>query len=144
MRLEDEFEETMKLKATYKQSTTRDGLYAYALKVVVESDDDPNVFVFRRSTPTLNPYGRTDMVVDDVFVNVATPVDMYDIPAREPDPEHGMPYYRNSVLDLWFRNAEDVEHARRDIDEDLASLARLCENLSNDETFQYEETRIYE
>ena len=134
----------MKLNTTYRQNTTKDGLYAYALHVSVTSDDgDPNVFVFQRSTPTMNPYGRTDRMVDDVFVNVATPVDMHEIPAKEPDPEHGMPYYRNSVLDLWFRNAGDVETAKRDIGEDLASLARLCESLSNDETFQYEETRTY-
>lgn len=133
----------MKLDSTYRQTTTKDGLYAYALTVSVKSDTDPNVFVFQRSTPTMNPYGRTDRVVDDVFINVATPVDMYDIPVGEPDLCNGMPYFRISEVDLWFRNLEDLEQAKRDIDEDLASLAKMYNNLENKDTYQHEETRSY-
>ena len=136
----------MKLSSTYSQTTTKDGLYAYALHVSVKSEEevgDPNVFVLQRSTPTMNPYGRTDLLVDDVFVNVATPVDMYDIPRDEPDPCHGMPYYRTSEIDLWFRNLEDLEQAKRDIDEDLASLAKLYNNLEDRPKYEHEETRTY-
>jgi len=133
----------MKLKTTYRQTSTKDGLYAYALHIEVESDEDPNVFVLQRSTPTMNPYGRTDCVFDDTFINVATPVDMYDIPAGAPDTCNGMPYYRSSSIDLWFRNMEDMERAKSDIDEDLASLARLYNNLNDETTYKYEETRTY-
>lgn len=133
----------MKLTSTYRQTTTKDGLYAYALHVSVESDEDPHVFVYQRYTPTMNPYGRTDLVVNDEFINIATPVDMYDIPVDEPDPCHGMPYYRSSTLDLWFRNLEDLERAKGDIDKDLESLAKLYNNLDSNDTYEYEETRTY-
>lgn len=133
----------MKLKTTYKQTTTKDGLYAYALKVTVESDDDPHVFVFQRSMPTMNPFGGTDLEFDDDFVNVATPVDMYDIPVDRPDPCHGMPYYRSSSVDLWFRNLEDLEQAKKDIDEDLDSLSKLYNKMENEESYEHEETREY-
>lgn len=133
----------MKLDSTYKQTTTKDGLYAYALHVSVTSDEDPNVFVIRRSMPTMNPYGRTDLWVDDEFINVATPVDMYDVPVGQPDPCHDMPYYRVSEIDLWFRNLEDLEQAKKDIDEDLASLAKLYNNLEDKSTYEHEETRTY-
>lgn len=133
----------MKLKTTYKQTTTKDGLYAYALHVSVESDDDPNVFVMQRSTMTMNPFGQTDLWFNDEFVNIATPVDMYDIPVGQPDPCHGMPYYRTSEIDLWFRNLEDLEQAKKDIDEDLASLSKLYNKMENEESYEHEETREY-
>ena len=104
---------------------------------------DWNIFVFRRSTPTMNPYGRTDMVVDDEFFNVATPVDMYDIPAKFPDIEHNMPYFRDSKVELWFRNLEDALRAKREIEEDVASLCRLWDNLNDESTFKLVETRTY-
>lgn len=128
----------MKLKQICKQSSTKDGLYAYSLHISVEACDDdsaessdPNVFVFRRSVPTFNPNGPTDGVVDDVFFNVATPVDMYDIPVKRPDVEHGMPYYRDSELDLWFRNLEDLDRAKEEVTSDIASLCGLCNNFSS-------------
>ena len=148
----------MELEVTYTQSETKDGLYAYALHVEVvlpedsndsnDSNDgndawDWNIFVFRRSTPTMNPYGQTDGLVDDEFFNVATPVDMYDIPPDEPDICHGMPYYRTSEIDLWFRNGHDVRQAKADIDADIADLCSLCDTLSNPEGFKHEETKTH-
>lgn len=140
----------MKLKITYKTSSTKDGLYAYGLHVEAtpvdpsNDSDDPNIFVFRRSTPIMNPFGSTDKAVDDNFFNVATPVDMYDIPIGKPDIENGMPYYRDSSLDLWFRNLEDVENAKLDIDNDIASLCRLYDNLDDVSHYQHEESVIHD
>lgn len=146
----------MKLQLNYKLSETKDGLYAYALHIeVVQPEDsndsndsndawDNNIFVFRRSTPTMNPYGPTDCVVDDEFFNVATPVDMYDIPAKFPDIEHGMPYYRDSKVELWFRNCEDASRAKREISEDVASLVKMWDNINNVPDFRCSETRTYE
>lgn len=129
----------MELEVTYTQSETKDGLYAYSLKIEVSAPDedsndsndtDLNIFVFRRSVKTMNPFGRTDGWFDDEFFNVATPVDMYDIPAKEPDIENGMPYYRDSKVELWFRNAEDVSKAKEAIAEDIASLVKMWDNIT--------------
>lgn len=145
----------MEIEVTYRQSETKDGLYAYALHVEARAvpddsndsndsnDVDANIFVFRRSTPTMNPYGVTDAVVDDEFFNVATPVDMYDIPAKKPDVENGMPYFRDSKVELWFRNYEDVLRAKREMSEDIASLVRLWDNINDEAAFKYGETRTY-
>ena len=146
----------MQLALKYTQSETKDGLYAYALHVeakpLLDNEDssedssealDPEIFVFRRSTPTMNPFGPTDRMVDDEFFNVATPVDMYDVPAKHPDIEHGMPYFRDSRLDLWFRNLEDLLRAKKEISEDVASLVKLWDNVSNVESSKHEETVIY-
>lgn len=149
----------MKLEVTYKTSTTKDSLYAYGLVVEVrphvpdvsndESNDseeavsDPNVLVFRRSCRTMNPFGRTDKWFDDEFFNVATPVDMYDVPAKEPDIEHGMPYYRDCTANLWFRNPSDLNRAKSEIDSDIASLCRLYDNLSDPDTYLHEETVVH-
>lgn len=140
------------LKLTYSQSSTRDGLYAYCLHIkaeplLAETEDgslsNPNIFVFRRSTPTMNPFGNTDMEVDDEFFNIATPVDMYDVPEKQPDIEKGMPYFRDSELDLWFRNMEDMERARSEIDGDVASLVTLWDNISATDKFEHTETVHY-
>ena len=138
----------MKLEITYKDTGTKDGLYAYALHVSAisassEEDSDPRIFVMQRTPRTMNPFGSTDLEFDDVFVNVATPVDMYDIPPDEPDICRGMPYYRTSEIDLWFRNGHDVRQAKADIDADIADLCRLCDTLSNPEGFKHEETKIH-
>ena len=135
----------MKLTLEYSQTDTKDGLYAYALHVASSPEDgaDPRIFVFQRTPRTMNPFGRTDMEFDDIFVNVATPVDMEEIPPDEPDICHGMPYFRSDTLDLWFRNLEDIEQAKRDIDEDVASLCRLYDNMSDTGGFRTKETKSY-
>jgi len=43
----------------------------------------------------------------DIFIGVATPVDIDDIPEDTPNLEGEMPYYRTNVVELWFRNYED-------------------------------------
>jgi len=142
----------MSIQLTTKLSETKDGLYAYALHVSAKSlllegtegsEAAAPIFVFRRSTPTMNPGGQTDREVDDEFFNVATPVDMYDIPEGEPDIANGMPYYRDSHLELWFRNLEDALRAKDEIRRDVASLAKLWDNISDEETFKQEETEVY-
>ena len=145
----------MKLRLTYRQSETRDGLYAYALHILAEPADpsnesedggfesDPRIFVFRRSTPRMDPFGPNDRVVDDEFVNVATPVDMFEVPPDEPNPECGMPYFRSDTLDLWFRNARDVARARHDIDDTVKDLVLQLNGLSDQTTFKSEEVVEY-
>ena len=51
-----------------------------------------------------------------------------------------MPYYRESKLDLWFRNKEDLERAKRAIDDDVASLAKLLRDVTDVDSFQTTET----
>lgn len=146
----------MEIQLDTSMSSTDDGLYIYALHMEASLPDsgkedstgatstlDPNIFVFRRSTPTMDPFGTTDKMVDDEFFNVATPVDMYDIPIGEPDIENGMPYFRDSKLDLWFRNLEDALRAKKEISADVASLARLWDNINNTSSFEFKETTVY-
>lgn len=135
----------MKVSVEYSQTSTKDGLYAYALHVDVRSDDsDCHVFVYQRQTPRMDPFGKNGGVRDDVYVNVATPVDMVDIPCDEPDIDHGMPYYRSSTLDLWFRNLEDLERAKREIDADIDSLVRLMNQFDKPKDFVHTEVREHE
>lgn len=149
----------MELEVTYTQSDTKDGLYAYSLKIEakVPNDDstdstdstdsndglDPNIFVFRRSVKTMNPFGTTDGWFDDDFFNVATPVDMYDIPVGSPDIENGMPYYRGSKVELWFRNSEDVRKAKFAIAADIASLVKMWDNINEETGRTSHETVVY-
>jgi hypothetical protein len=137
----------MKLTLEYSQTETKDGLYAYALHIVASTvlndDGDPHIFVYHRRPRTMNPFGRTDLEFDDVFVNIATPVDMEEVPEDAPDICHGMPYYRSDTLDLWFRNLEDVEQAKKDVDRDVASLCKLYNNMSDTDGFRFKEEKTY-
>lgn len=136
----------MRIAVEYKQTSTKDGLYAYALHVSASSPEgyDSHVFVYQRQPPRMDPFGKFGGVRDDVFVNVATPVDMADIPCDQPDIEHGMPYYRSSTVDLWFRNLEDTERAKREIDRDIGDLVRLMNQFDKPDEFPHTETREYE
>ena len=153
----------MKLRVTYSQSSTRNGLYAYGLHVSVRPADpddsndsndsndpadapDCGVFVFRRSTPGFDPmrqFPGMDRRSWDEFWNVATPVDMHDIPRGEPDIPGGMPYFRLPDLDLWFRNLEDLLRAKREIGADIADLCRLTDALDDVSSYESSETVEY-
>ena len=55
-----------------------------------------------------------------------------------------MPYYRSSTLDLWFRNLEDLERAKREIDADIDSLVRLMNQFDKPKDFVHTEVREHE
>lgn len=46
---------------------------------------------------------------EDLFVGVATPVDIEEIPEDTPDIANEMPYYRTNQVEVWFRTYDDFE-----------------------------------
>lgn len=44
---------------------------------------------------------------DDMFVSVAAPSDLNDIPENSPNILNEMPYYRTNTVEIWFRNDSD-------------------------------------
>lgn len=114
--------ETDKDHLTIKYSTTipdkHPAIYAYLLKVeVVNAVGYPHhLFVFQRS-PDNN---EGDSV--DTFIQIASPLDVDEVPENAPDLQNNMPYYRAQKVELWFRNMEDLELAKSKIKEDLQTL----------------------
>lgn len=67
---------------------------------------DVNVFLYLRLPP--NP--DTGAMLDE-FHAVASPVDMSEYPALEPDGRTTHPFYRTSVVELDFRTTELADYA---------------------------------
>lgn len=110
-------------------------LYAYLLKVeVISSVGYPeHIFVFHRS-----PEGISGDIVD-TFTQIASPVDVEEIPVDAPDPKNGMPYYRTKEVTLWFRTPDDMELAKKNIKDDIRTLSLTYDTLySNPDTQEVE------
>ena len=102
------------------------GVYAYALKAEVTSATDfpDHLFVFQR-TPENN---EGDWV--DTFIQIASPLEVEEVPEDAPDLQNGMPYYRAKEVTLWFRTAEDVKLAKAKMDDDLRTLKATYDALN--------------
>lgn len=80
-------------------------LGAYRLRVDAsnpnpgESVADPNVFLYQRNLP--NPY---DGSITDVWLGVASPVDMAEFPVGEPNTETAFPFYRLDYFEIDLRS----------------------------------------
>jgi hypothetical protein len=117
----------VKIHADYYTSTTEDkNLYAYALTVKItevsgiydaDGNSDKAIFVFQRGVPKM-----TDKTIRDVFLNIATPLDMQELPIYEPDLDNDIPFYRLDEVTLWFRCVDDMYKVRDDIDNDIRKL----------------------
>lgn len=127
----------MPLHATYSVSRpdVDPTIFTYGLRIEVthrppeEGDEpetalkDPAIFVFQQGVPGPSNPAR------DKFVHVATPLDMDEIPASEPDIPSGEPYYRLSEVTLWFRSLSDLYDTRNTIDLDIRGLVRSWNQL---------------
>ena len=119
--------EKVKIHADYYTSTTDDkNLYAYALTIKItkvsgiydaEGNPDKAIFVFQRGVPKMN-----DKSIRDLFINIATPLDMQELPVDEPDLDNDIPFYRLDEVTLWFRCIDDLYKVREDIDNDIRKL----------------------
>lgn len=124
-----------------KYSTTtpeKHGLiYAYALKVEIsEAIGIPDhLFVFQRS-PENN---EGDCV--DTFIQIASPLELEEVPENAPDLQNSMPYYRSSEVTLWFRTMEDLELAKKKIEEDLQTLVLTYKTINGE--LDKKETKTY-
>lgn len=127
----------VKIHADYYTSTTEDkNLYAYALTVKIkkvsgiydaEGNPDNAIFVFQRGVPKMN-----DRSTRDVFINIATPLDMQELPVNEPDLDNNIPFYRLDEVTLWFRCVDDMYKVREDIDNDIQKLVISYRFLNED------------
>lgn len=111
-------------------------IYAYALKVeVVKAVGYPDhVFLFQRSKE--NEVGDCT----DEFIQIASPLDIEEVPENAPDPENNMPYYRSKEVTVWFRNIEDLNLAKSKIKGDLATFTLTYDTLNSGFDKQEEET----
>lgn len=123
---EDNVEPSLEVKYSEITPDKHPPIFAYALKVeickaTVLSD---HVFVFQRS-PENNEGEATDN-----FIQIASPLELEEVPEDAPDLQNGMPYYRSKSVLLWFRNMEDLELAKRKIDDDLQTLVLTYKTIN--------------
>ena len=111
-------------------------IYAYALKVEILSSDvcSDKLFLFQRSKE-----GLDDSWVDE-FIQIASPLDIEEVPEDAPDLANNMPYFRKKEVTVWFRCVEDMKLAKEKIKSDLQTLAHTYETLSDGFDTQEEET----
>lgn len=111
-------------------------IYAYALKVEVLSAEgyDDHVFLFQRSKTNL----EDDWV--DEFIQIASPLDIEEVPEDAPDLKHNMPYFRTKEVTLWFRCLEDLRLAKGKIRDDLQTLALTYDTIGDRYDKDEEET----
>ncbi len=103
---------------------------AYAIEVVAtdptDSGADPKVFLYLRQPP--NP---GDGSVDDVFLAVASPVDMVEYPADEPNDLMPYPIFRRNRFNILVRATSLAEQAWEGI---ITSVTELLEALDRFDT----------
>lgn len=132
------------IKATFKRSTIEHQALSYALKVTIVPDNSEGLeyphklFIMQVSTPTMIS-GDTK----DFFINVATPVDIEEIPEDSPDLSNDIPYYRTNEITLWFRCLEDLERTKNTIDADIAHFIKTYAVLNNENEFKTIEEKTY-
>lgn len=133
------------ISVEYSQSWHRAGEFAYALRArVVASENLPKeVFVMHRGMRRMGD-GR----VVDHFDHVATPLDVEELPTT---PSGGVsldsevqPYYLVDEIVIWFRCLDDLERARKSIDEDVESLVATYRKLGDFSGFVNTETVVHE
>jgi hypothetical protein len=94
---------TLTITKEYSQSALP---VEHGLRITVTASTDnmtKNIFVWQR-----NAIKDTEDS-EDIFVGVATPVDIEEIPETTPDVANEMPYYRTAVVEVWFRTYTDFE-----------------------------------
>lgn len=133
-----------RIDAVFRRTGNRPGRLAYGLSVEVESSEGmpPEVFVYHRSAPQLASGLPWDGKVVETFQNVATPVEMFEVPAESEAPA-GAPYVRSRSMKAVFRNVFDMDRAADGISEDLAALVKSWENVAGEESYDIVERKTY-
>lgn len=132
------------LEVEFRKSSESAGRLSYGLVVSVKSSSSipPEVFVFHRSAPQLASGLPWDGKVVETFQNVATPVDMHEVPAAGVAPVKS-PYARRDSVKLVFRCVDDMNRAAEDISSDIADLVDSWDNVGDDAGYGEVETRTY-
>lgn len=130
----------MKIKVKFSTTTTGDQYLGYAIKAeVVEADGiTPDIFVFQAGVPELHTKR-----INDVFTNVASPVDIEETPSGEPDLSKKNPFYRRSSVTLWCRSAAWLEEIKNNLDRDIRSLVDTYRVLNDENQYTNQEEITY-
>lgn len=96
------------------------------VQIISATDMEKEVFVWQRAST--RPDGSQGK---DMFIGVATPSDLDDIPALAPDLANEMPYYRTSEVELWFRNDYDFDKYRKLVQSHIKDLVKKLNMLAN-------------
>jgi len=133
------------LSVEYSQSWHKAGAYAYALRArIVDAVNIPStVFVMHRGRRRMG-----DERLIDNFDHIATPLDIEELPTTPIDAvsldSTVQPYYLVDEIVIWFRCLDDLERAKKSIDEDIASLVETYRKLGNFSGFVNTETVVHE
>ena len=121
------------LRVEYRVSSERSGELAYGFTASVkEASGIPSeVFVYHVEEPMLATGFPFDRRAGAVFQNVATPVDIEETPS-ESEATPGDRYFRSSSVKMVFRNKDDMDRARKLVDEDLTALVESWNELSDE------------
>lgn len=118
------------IQMRYSVSRLSEPRTAYKLRAEVLAADglDPEIFVFRRRPPALDPQINAS---GDEFQHVADPVDFERYPADAPDLLNHMPYYRLRTVELVFKCVSDLDETRNMLKSDIALLAKHITMLAD-------------
>lgn len=122
------------LRVRFSQSAVRRNVFNYALKVEVcsASGISRKIFVYHQM-----PKGCEGNSFSE-FDHVATPVDLQEIP--EDAASDIVPWYRTDACEVWFRNAKDMELAKRMFVDDIALLRNDYDLLNSGVNFENQTT----
>lgn len=120
------------------EDTVTNPLYAYNLRVIVTNaiDMPKEVFVYHRGV--FPATGDATESASDGFSHIATPLDLEEIPVNAPDMINEIPYFRTDMVQLSFRNVQDLKLTKEMIASDILLLVRAL----NQELTEMEEKVI--
>ena len=124
----------------YQTPTQKSQVYGYALKVKVTAAEGmpSKIFVYQRGEQRLNSGNYVDK-----FINIASPVDMDNVPEDEPQLDAGIPYYRTDEVILYFRCLQDLVESKADISGDINHLVESYKLFEDTDNFELTETKVY-
>lgn len=129
-----------RLKLTRSQLTQVNYQYLGAFRLRVEvsdpTDSGADPFVFLYNAAPVNPY---DGVQRADFLAVASPVDLSEYPAGEPNDATTYPFFRLNYVEVDFRSTEQAEKAWTlivlEVDNLLKALDRMEQLEVSEETW---------
>lgn len=126
----------LKVRYSTSRSDAYPTIYAHALKAeVISAVGYPDhIFVFHRNK------ANTEGDYVDEFTQIASPLEIEEVPEDAPDLQNGMPYYRAKEVTVWFRALDDLELAKAKMKEDIRDFALTYDVITGDLTDQEEET----
>ncbi len=123
------------ITVTYSMSDFRVDMQGYALDVEVTAATEvtDKIFVFQTA-----PEGLAEG--KDVFQCVASPVQLEELPADDPDLDNDMPYYRKEKVTLHFSHPDILVMYKNLISNDIKQLMDSLEAMAS---FTTQETTTY-